>query len=81
MVGAVSDEQDEAIDPEELVERFRERARRVRERPVPPVAGEERQRYLHQAEIDFMDFSIIADAEPHLEDGILTLRVDLRPSS
>lgn len=29
--------------------------------------------------MDFMDFAIIGDAETSLEDGILTLRVDLRP--
>ena len=28
---------------------------------------------------DYMDFAIIGDAEGTLEDGILTLRVDLRP--
>ena len=46
---------------------------------LAPVAGEERLQFIRQAEIDYMDFAIIGDAEGSLEDGILTLRVDLRP--
>lgn len=68
------------FDPQALVERFRERARRVKERPIPPVAGAERQKYIEQAETDFMDFSIIGDAEASLDEGVLTLTVDLRPA-
>ena len=34
---------------------------------------------IEQAQLDFQDFAIVADAEATLEDGILTLRVDLRP--
>ena len=36
-------------------------------------------RLVEQAQTDFMDFAIIGDAEATIEDGILTLRVDLRP--
>jgi hypothetical protein len=48
---------------------------------MPPVEGPERQRFVEQAQLDFMDFAMIGDAEATLEDGILTLRVDLRPPS
>ena len=52
----------------------------VRGEPVaPPVAGEERTRFIEQAQIDFQDFAIVGDAEGSIEDGILVLRVDLRP--
>jgi len=34
---------------------------------------------MEQAQLDFMDFAIVGDAEATLEGGILTLRVDLRP--
>jgi hypothetical protein len=34
---------------------------------------------MDQARTDFMDFAMIGDAEAHLEDGILNLRIDLRP--
>ena len=64
-----------------MIGRFRERAAAVKDRPLPPVAGEERQRFIEQAELDFQDFAIVGDAEGAIEDGILTLRVDLRPKS
>ncbi|HTX62269.1 MAG TPA: hypothetical protein VMD28_01425 [Acidimicrobiales bacterium] len=67
------------FDPEAMVARFRERAKAVRERGLPPVEGVERQRFKEQAQVDYMDFAMIADAEATLEEGILTLRVDLRP--
>jgi hypothetical protein len=65
--------------PQEMVERFRDRAASVKRRPLPPVAGEERQHFVRQAQLDFQDFAMIGDAEATLEDGVLTLRVDLRP--
>jgi hypothetical protein len=53
------------------------RAQAVRERPLPPVAGPERQRFVEQAQLDFQDFAIIADATWGFVDNVLTLRVDL----
>jgi hypothetical protein len=71
----------DAFDPDAMVQRFRERAAAVRSRPLPPVAGEERTRFIEQAQLDFQDFAIVGDAEASLDDGILTLRIDLRPPS
>ncbi|MCU0310205.1 MAG: hypothetical protein MUE36_04580 [Acidimicrobiales bacterium] len=68
-----------AFDPDEMVRRFRDRAVAVKNRPLPPVAGEERAKFIEQAQRDYQDFAIVGDAEAHLEDGVLTLRVDLRP--
>lgn len=62
-----------------MIERFKERAAAVRKRPLPPVAGEERQQFISQANTDFQDFAMIGDAEATLQDGVLTLRIDLRP--
>jgi len=62
-----------------MVGRFRERAAAVRDRGLPPVEGPERRRFAEQAQADFMDFAMIGDAEATLADGILTLRIDLRP--
>ncbi len=62
-----------------MISRFRDRAKAVRERGVPPVEGPERQRFREQAQRDFMDYAMLGDAEATLEDGILTLRIDLRP--
>jgi hypothetical protein len=63
-----------------MIARFRERAAAVKGRPLPPIAGEERQRFIQQAQSDFMDFAIVGDATATIEDGILVLRVDLRPA-
>ena len=68
-----------AFEPSEMIARFRERADAVKRRPLPPVAGEERQMFLKQAQSDFQDFAMIGDSEASLEDGILVLRIDLRP--
>ncbi len=64
-----------------MLERFRERAKAVRTRTLPPVGGEERQRFIDQAQHDFQDFAIIGDAEASLDEGILTLRIDLGGTS
>lgn len=69
-----------ALDVDAMVQRFKARAEAVRTRPLPPIAGEERQRFLEQAQLDFQDYAIIGDAEATIEDGILVLRVDLRPA-
>jgi hypothetical protein len=67
------------FDPQEMVARFRQRAEAVRTRGMPPIEGPERQRFRQQAQQDFADFAMIGDAEVELDDGILTLRIDLRP--
>jgi hypothetical protein len=69
----------ETLDIDAMIQRFAERAAAVRKRNLPPVGGEERTRLVEQAQIDFQDFAIIGDAEASIEDGILTLRIDLRP--
>jgi hypothetical protein len=70
----------EAFDPAAMVERFRERARAVKSRGIPPIEGPERRRFMERMQIDFQDFAMLGDADASLEDGILTLRIDLRPS-
>jgi hypothetical protein len=67
------------LDLDALVNRFKERARAVKNRGVPPVEGPERRRFIEQMQQDYMDFAMIGDAAASLEDGILTLKVDLRP--
>ena len=69
----------DSLDVDAMLGRFRERAAAVKRRNLPPVAGEERQRFLTQAKEDFMDFALIGDAAGAVEDGFLVLRVDLRP--
>jgi hypothetical protein len=69
----------EVFDPDEMVARFRARAEAVRTRGIPPIEGPERQRFREQAQRDFTDYAMIGDAQAELVDGILTLRIDLRP--
>ena len=71
----------EGLDVDAMLARFRERAAAVKNRPLPPVAGEERTLFLKQAQLDFQDFAIVGDAVGALEDGVLVLRVDLRPKT
>jgi len=70
----------EEIDIEAMIARFRDRADAVRRRGMPPVEGDERRRIMRQMQLDFQDFAMLGDASGTLEDGILTLRVDLRPA-
>lgn len=67
------------FDAEAMVARFRQRARAVRERGVPPIEGPARAAFVEQAKLDYMDFAMLGDAQATLADGVLTLRVDLRP--
>jgi hypothetical protein len=67
------------LDTDAMIARFRERAHAVKQRPLPPVAGEERAQFIEQAKLDYQDYAIIGDATATVEEGILTLRVDLRP--
>jgi hypothetical protein len=69
----------DTLDFDAMIQRFRDRAAAVKRRTLPPVAGAERQQFIQQAQTDYQDFAIIADATGAIEDGILVLRVDLRP--
>ncbi len=69
----------DSFDPQDMIRRFQERAQAVRSRPLPPVGGDERTLFIEQAKLDFQDFAMVGDAQAILEDGILTLRIDLRP--
>lgn len=67
------------LDVDALIQRFRERAEAVKERGLPPVAGEERQLFIKQAELDFMDFSLVGSARWEADDDSLILRIPLKP--
>ncbi|MDQ6695847.1 MAG: hypothetical protein M3Z46_00120 [Actinomycetota bacterium] len=69
----------EGFDVDAMIQRFQDRAAAVRKRNLPPVAGPERTKFVQQAQTDFQDFAMLGDAEGSLDEGILTLRIDLRP--
>ncbi|HEV7686438.1 MAG TPA: hypothetical protein VGQ80_07710 [Acidimicrobiia bacterium] len=70
----------EEFDPQAMIVRFQERARAVKSRGVPPIEGPERKRFIDRMQLDFQDFAMLGDARAALENGVLTLTVDLRPS-
>ncbi len=72
-IRAMADE----FDVDAMIERFKERATAVRNRPLPPIGGDERKLFLENMQRDFMDFAIIGDTTGSLENGVLTLTVDL----
>ena len=67
----------DTLDTEEMRQRFQDRAKAVRKRTMPPVAGAERVAFIKQAEVDYLDYALIADAAISLDGGVLT--IDLRP--
>lgn len=66
-----------SFDVDAFRERFRRRAAAVKERGVPPLEGEARRKFLAGAQQDFVDYSLVADAEVSVEEGMLVLRVPL----
>lgn len=79
MAGERYDHAVATLDLDAMLQRFRDRAKAVKQRPLPPVGGDERAMFIEQQQADFQDFAIIGDATAVMNDGILTLTVDLRP--
>lgn len=67
------------FDVDAFIARFQERAEAVKRRPLPPVAGEERKRFIEAAETDYTDFSLVGNASWSVEDGSLVFRIPLKP--
>jgi hypothetical protein len=65
------------FDVDAFVGRFRERAEAVKERGVPPVAGEERRLFIEQAEVDYLDYSLVGSSKWEVDDDCLVLRIPL----
>ena len=76
---ATVQEMADGFDIDAMIKRFRERAKAVKDRPLPPLEGTARREYVQRAQVDYQDFAMLGDAEGSLEEGILVLRVDLRP--
>ncbi len=69
-----------AFDIEAFKARFQARAKAVKERGVPPIEGDARRMFIEAAQQDFVDYSLIADAEWSVEDGALVMRMPLAES-
>ena len=68
---------EDELDVDAMLTRFRDRAGAVRDRPMPPVAGPQREQFVRQAQLDFQDYALIGDAAWEFVDGVLTLTIDL----
>ena len=68
------------FDVDGMLERFGQRAQAVRDRPLPPVAGAERQQFITQAQTDYTDFALVAGASWSVEEDQLVLRIPLSKS-
>lgn len=66
------------FDIDAMLKRYSERAQAVRDRPLPPVAGEERKKFIQQAETDYTDFALVANATWEIDDSHLVLRIPLK---
>lgn len=65
------------FDVDAMISRYGDRAEAVKSRPLPPVAGSERQKFVAQAQTDYTDFSLVANADWAVEDDHLVLRIPL----
>ncbi len=66
------------FDVDAMIERYAERAQAVRDRPLPPVAGAERKKFVDQAETDYTDFLLVSRANWKVEDDQLVLTIPLK---
>lgn len=66
------------FDVDAMIARFGQRAQAVRDRPLPPVAGEERKKFIDQAQSDYTDFALVASASWEIDDTHLVLRIPLQ---
>lgn len=66
------------FDVDAMLRRYKERAQAVRDRPLPPVAGEERKKFINQAETDYTDYALIASASWEIDDAHLVLKIPLQ---
>ena len=55
---------------EEFINRFKDR-------PMPPIGGDERMQFMKQAELDYQDYMIISDSEFEVTDEYLIFKYRL----
>jgi hypothetical protein len=65
------------FDVDAMIERYARRAQSVKERPLPPVAGADRKKFIDQAEADFTDFLLISKSCWSVAAGNLILTIPL----
>jgi len=68
------------FDVDAMLQRYQERAAAVKDRPLPPVAGDERKLFVERAQTDYTDYALIGSAKWSVEEGELVLRIPLSSS-
>ena len=66
------------FDVDAMLERYAARAKAVRERPLPPVAGDERKKFIDQAQTDYTDYALVANATWEIDETHLVLKIPLQ---
>ena len=62
---------------EVFIDRFKGRAIAGKDRPMPPIGGDERMQFMKQAELDYQDYMIISDSEFEVTDEYLIFKYKL----
>lgn len=65
----------DSFNTDDFLTRYKERAEAVKKRSIPPVGGEDRVAFINQAEIDYLDFSLIASSIIEVSDTEIILKI------
>ena len=71
----------DTFNTDNFLSRFEERAAAVKKRSIPPVGGDDRNAFIKQAEIDYIDFSLVANSEIEITKDAMILKIELNPST
>ena len=71
----------DTFNTDNFLTRFEERAAAVKKRSIPPVGGDDRNAFIKQAEIDYIDFSLVANSEIEITKDAMILKIELNPST
>ena len=71
----------ETFNTDNFLSRFKERADAVKKRSIPPVAGDDRNAFIKQAELDYLDFSLVANSEIEITSDSLIFKIELSPAT
>ena len=71
----------ETFNTDNFLSRFKERADAVKKRSIPPVGGDDRNAFIKQAELDYLDFSLVANSEIEITSDSLIFKIELSPAT
>ena len=71
----------ETFNTDNFLSRFKERADAVKKRSIPPVGGDDRNAFIKQAELDYLDFSLVANSEIEITSDSLIFKIELSPET